>query len=176
MATAIGISLAEYLATSYHPDREYIDGEVIGRNVGQGPHSNVQTALGAWLFGDQKRLDVITLTEQRVQVSATHFRVPDLCVIRKEDFAGVIQRPPLLCVEILSPEDRWNRVQDSIDDYLKFGVAEIWVIDPEEGKAWTSGQEGGLRHAADGVLCWKGLSLDLREILPPEPASKEQFG
>ena len=67
-----------------------------------------------------------TLTEQRVQVSAMHFWVPDLCVIRKEDFAEIIQRPPLLCIEILSPEDRWIRLQESIDDYLQFGVPEIW--------------------------------------------------
>ena len=29
MATATGISLAEYLATDYRPDREYLDGEVV---------------------------------------------------------------------------------------------------------------------------------------------------
>src|ERR1035441_8654247 len=127
MATATGISLSEYLATDYKPDREYLDGEVVERNVGQGPHSYTQTALGAWLFGQQKRWNMLTLTEQRVQVSGTHYRIPDLCVVRKDDFANIIQRPPLLCVEILSPEDRWNQVQDSIADYLRFGVPEIWV-------------------------------------------------
>ena len=168
MATATGISLSEYLATDYKPDREYLDGEVVERNVGQGPHSYTQTALGAWLFGQQKRWNMLTLTEQRVQVSGTHYRIPDLCVVRKDDFANIIQRPPLLCVEILSPEDRWNRVQDSIADYLRFGVPEIWVIDPEEAKAWICTPEGGQRLVADGVLRWNGLSIELREILPDE--------
>jgi len=166
MATATGISLAQYLATDYKPDREYIDGEVVERNVGQGPHGHVQLALGAWFYGHQKRWGVRTIPEQRVQVSEWHFRVPDLCVVRKEDFANIIQRPPLLCVEVLSPDDRWNRVQDSIDDYLQFGVPEIWVVDPQEAKAWICSPEGGPRLVTDGVLRWKDASIELREVLP----------
>ena len=34
----------------------------------------------------------------------------------------VTMRAPLLCVEVLSPDDRWYRVQDSLADYLKMGV------------------------------------------------------
>ena len=161
-------TLAEYLATDYQPDREYIDGVVLERNAGFGPHGLFQAALGGWLCAQQKRLLLCTLIAQRVQVSETHIRVPDVCVVRKEDFANIVRRPPVLCVEILSPEDRWNRVQDSIADYLRFGVPEIWVIDPEEAKAWTCTPEGGLRQVADGVLRWNGLSIELREILPDE--------
>jgi Uma2 family endonuclease len=166
MATAIGISLAEYLATDYQPDREYLDGEVVERNVGHGPHSYVQIALGAWFYAQQKGWGMITLPEQRVQVAATRFRVPDLCVIRKEDFANIIQHPPLLCIEILSPEDRWYRVQDSIDDYLRFGVPEVWIIDPEAAKAWTCTREGGVRLLEGGALRWHDASIELSEILP----------
>ena len=166
MATATGVTLAEYLATDYKPDREYVDGEVLESNVGQGTHSYTQTALGAWLYGQQKAHGMRTLTEQRVQVSAMHFRVPALCVIRKEDFAEIIQRPPLLCIEILSPEDRWSRLQESIDDYLQFGVPEIWVIDPKDAKLWICTPAGGVRLAADNILRWNDLTLELREILP----------
>lgn len=166
MATATGISLAEYLATDYKPDCEYIDGLLLERNAGYGPHSYVLAALAAWLCGQTKRWGQFTLSVQRVKVSETRIRVPDLCVVRKEDFANIIQRPPLLCVEILSPEDRWNRVQESIDDYLQFGVPEIWVIDPEEAKAWICTPEGGQRLVANGVLSWKDVSIQLRELLP----------
>ena len=166
MATAPANSLTEYLATDYKPDREYLDGEVVERNAGYGPHGYVEAALGAWLCGEQKRWRVFTLLVQRVQVSETRIRVPDVCVVRKEDFANIIQRPPLLCVEVLSPDDRWNRVQDSIDDYLKFGVPEIWVVDPQEAKAWICSPEGAPRLVTDGVLRWKDVSIELREILP----------
>jgi len=65
--------------------------------------------------------------------------------------------PPLLCVEILSPEDRspedrWSRVQESISDYLRFGVPEIWVIDPQNAMAWVSTPD---------------FELALSDILPP---------
>jgi len=39
MATQVRISLQEYLATSWRPDREYIDGEVRERNVGKWEHA-----------------------------------------------------------------------------------------------------------------------------------------
>jgi hypothetical protein len=35
MAATTQIPLSEYLATSYRPDREYVDGEIRERNVGK---------------------------------------------------------------------------------------------------------------------------------------------
>ncbi len=40
MAT-LQISLEEYLRTSYHPDRDYVDGEVQVRNLGEFDHGAV---------------------------------------------------------------------------------------------------------------------------------------
>ena len=168
MAIATGITLEEYLAADYQPDCEYADGKVLARNVGEGPHSYTQIALGAWFYASQKTLGLIALSEQRVQISKARFRVPDLCVIKKEDFAKIIGLPPLLCVEILSPEDRWNRLQESIDDYLQFGVPEVWVIDPQNRKAWICARGSEPRLIIDGVLRWNNLTIELREILPPE--------
>jgi Uma2 family endonuclease len=42
----------------------------------------------------------------------------------------VITHAPLLCVEILSPEDRIGRVEDKIEEYFRMGVRAVWVIDP----------------------------------------------
>jgi Uma2 family endonuclease len=39
--------------------------------------------------------------------------------------------PPRLAVEVLSPDDRANRVMRKIADYLRTGVAMVWVLDPE---------------------------------------------
>jgi Uma2 family endonuclease len=39
--------------------------------------------------------------------------------------------PPVLAVEVLSPNDRWSRVTLKITDYLKNGVALVWLIDPQ---------------------------------------------
>ncbi|MBC8113368.1 MAG: Uma2 family endonuclease [Candidatus Saccharimonas sp.] len=39
--------------------------------------------------------------------------------------------PPVVAVEVLSPEDRVNKVANKVDEYLAFGVRQVWVVDPE---------------------------------------------
>jgi hypothetical protein len=47
MASSVLVSLHEYLTTSYQPDRDYVDGELKERSVGEQPHSVVQTIIAA---------------------------------------------------------------------------------------------------------------------------------
>jgi len=42
MTTKPFVSVEEYLKTSYEPDRDYVDGEVQARNVGERDHSILQ--------------------------------------------------------------------------------------------------------------------------------------
>jgi Uma2 family endonuclease len=42
---------------------------------------------------------------------------------------------PDLCVEIVSPGDRWSDLADKVDEYLAAGVRLVWVIDPARRKA-----------------------------------------
>ena len=63
----------------------------------------------------------------------------------------VITAPPEVAVEVLSPEDRAADVQDRIDDYLRFGVPAVWLIDPERKRAWIHTPEGAC-EALDRVL------------------------
>ena len=41
MAASTVVPLSEYLRTSYRPDRDWIDGEVRERNMGELPHAAV---------------------------------------------------------------------------------------------------------------------------------------
>ena len=46
MASTVAlVTLEDYLATSYRPDREWIDGEVKERNLGKWEHARVQALL-----------------------------------------------------------------------------------------------------------------------------------
>lgn len=38
--------------------------------------------------------------------------------------------PPLLAVEVLSPEDPAGKVIEKLNDYLRCGVCLVWVLDP----------------------------------------------
>ena len=45
MQAATLISVTEYLATSYRPDVDYLDGQLVERNVGEFDHSRLQALL-----------------------------------------------------------------------------------------------------------------------------------
>ncbi|HEY3455788.1 MAG TPA: Uma2 family endonuclease [Bryobacteraceae bacterium] len=103
MSTAALVSIGEYLSTSYRPDRDLVDGQLIERNVGEYDHSRLQGALTTWLTNRQRAWNIRVLPEQRLRVSATRFRIPDVCVIsRNQGIEPVFTKPPLVCIEVLS--------------------------------------------------------------------------
>jgi Uma2 family endonuclease len=164
--TAVPITLDEYMSTSYSPDCEYIDGLVVARNVGQGKHAYTQGKVYLSLSGQVLWRKLIVLPEQRVRVSGTRVRIPDVCVV--EELEEVVTKPPLLCVEVLSPDDRWSRVIASVGDYQTMGVPCVWVIDPYQVKAWTFESENPPLQVKDGRLTAQSLSVEvqLNDILP----------
>jgi Uma2 family endonuclease len=134
----IRVSVEEYLASSYRPDCDYVDGEVQERNLGEKEHAILQGALTYLFVHTRKAWDVEVYPALRVQVSASRFRVPDITVTRAGiAWERILRTPPLFFVEILSPEDTTGRVRQRVDDYLRFGTEHVWVIDPEPRKAYV---------------------------------------
>jgi Uma2 family endonuclease len=144
------ISVEEYLASSYEPDCDYVDGHIEERNLGERPHSRLQYRLGV-LLGAQAPPGTEVLPEVRVQVKPSRFRVPDICVAEESD-EPILTKPPLLCIEVLSPEDRMSRIEARIQDYLEMGVSYVWVLDPETKQAYVATAADGLREVKTGVL------------------------
>lgn len=164
------VSLNEYLNTDYEPDCDYVDGFLEERNVGKKKHSRTQTRLSAWLHAREADHGFTVLTEQRVQVAPRRVRIPDICLLERADQDEVTQHPPLLWIEILSPEDRWQRIQTRLNDALSFGVRTIWIIDPYEKQAWIATAERGTVPVEDARLRSTNptLEVDLKEILPED--------
>ncbi len=115
------VSLNEYLAASYRPDRDYVDGQLLERHVGEWDHSRLQALLLKYLLKYEDTLGLLVVPEQRVQVTQSRFRIPDLCVVRGNPGEQILTHPPLLCIEILSPADRMSSMQERMDDFLSFG-------------------------------------------------------
>jgi len=152
MGAATLIPVAEYLTTSYDPDREYIDGRVVERNLGERTHGRIQRKLIVYFDARSKEFDIEVIPEQRVQVSATRFRIPDVTVVKASQAQGeIFTAPPHLCIEILSKDDTLDYMQEKIDDYLRFGVAYIWIINPRLRKGYVV-TKSGMVEAASGVL------------------------
>ena len=151
MSTAVIVGVDEYLATSYRPDCDYVEGEVLERNVGTKDHSKLQREVLKW-FLDRRELRLAVFPEQRIRVAPGRFRIPDVCVVPlPEPDEQVFTRPPYICIEVLSPEDSFPKIQDRFDDYLAMGVPNIWVLDPPSRRAWSIAREGHFA-ALDGIL------------------------
>jgi Uma2 family endonuclease len=131
MATSTTIPVSEYLATSYRPDCEFVDGEIQERNLGERDHSDLQKRILFLLSIPENGRHASAQPELRVQVKADRFRVPDVCVLaRHAPREQIVRTPPLLCVEVLSPEDTVQRMRDRVRDFLDMGVRAVWIVDP----------------------------------------------
>jgi Uma2 family endonuclease len=152
MGAATLFSVEEYLSTSYSPDREYIDGRIVERNLGELTHSRIQRRSIVYFDLRSKQLGIEVVPEQRVQVSPTRFRVPDVTVVKASQFQGeIFSSPPHLCIEILSKDDTLDYMQEKIDDYLRFGVPYVWIINPRLRKGYVA-TDAGIVETRSGVL------------------------
>ena len=144
------LSLEEYLQTSYKPDCDFVDDHIEERNVGKFDHNRIQILIAAWFLSQEKNWGVIALPEQRTQVSSRRVRIPDVCLIRAEvPREQVSLTPHLLCVEVLSPEDRLSGTTQVMDDYAAMGVQHLWIVDPIDRIAYIYQPGGKLQLVTD---------------------------
>jgi Uma2 family endonuclease len=148
MATSPALfSINEYLRTSYKPDVDFVDGEIEERNVGTYDHTKIQTLVATLFNINEDAWQTDTVVEQRIRVSPTRVRICDVAILRADaPHEDVTTTPPLICIEILSPEDRLTRAQIVLGDYLEMGVQNLWLIDPIRRIAYTF-DAAGLRIA-----------------------------
>ena len=153
MSTKLLMDVEEYLHTSFDgSDCEYLDGEVVERNMGEIPHGDVQLALGRALSTLRPTLGIRVIPEIRIQIHGRRFRVADLAVWRHDDIGtGIPTVPPFLAIEILSPDDRMSEMLERIHDYLSFGVPCVWLLDPRTHGAFVY-TAGGMQEVKDGIL------------------------
>jgi Uma2 family endonuclease len=149
------VTIQQYLSTAYSPDCDYVDGEVQERNLGEFDHARLQCAVIAYFYTRRKEWGICVVPEQRVQVSPTRFRIPDVCVVLGQPKDQIFREPPFICIEILSPEDRISRVNERVSDYFKFGVPYVWILDPQTRKAWR---------------CTPGAMIEVPELRTENPA------
>jgi Uma2 family endonuclease len=165
MGVGIPISLDEYLRTSYRPDCDFVDGQIVERNVGLMRHARALAKISCWLH----KPGLQPLIAVRTQVSPSRVRVPDVVVCRMPlPEEEIVTTPPYLCVEVVSPEDTMFGMQERIDEYLAFGVPNVWVIDPWKHRGWRVTQEGWIT-ASDGVMrtADRRLAMPLSDVLLP---------
>ena len=136
LATApeLEMSVAEYLTGDFETDVDFVDGRIEERNVGELDHSKWQVALILWFAQHKAEWGLRGFPELRIRVSATRYRVPDVCVFapNQQPSEPIPSSPPLAVFEILSPEDRFSRIAVRLADFERMGVQNIFVLDRDE--------------------------------------------
>jgi len=160
------VTVEEYLHTVYEPECDYVDGCLEDRNVGEYDHGALQSILSFLFMSNRDAWKVRVVTDVRTQVKLTRYRCPDVLVLRADaPREQILTHPPLIAIEILSPEDRLSRFRVKIDDYVAFGVENIWIIDPATRSAMTA-DRFGLHPVESGELTVPEtpIRVDLKEL------------
>lgn len=162
------MTVDEYLRARFDDaDRDFVEGEVFERNMGEAEHSIVQGELIRRLFAVSEAAGLEVRPEIRLQTTLNRFRVADIAVWRAPDAPrrGIAAPPPFLVIEILSPEDRMIRVQAKVQEYLSMGTAFVWVVDPYERQAlvYTPARPGGAPTATLDTRA-PNLSIELPDL------------
>ena len=160
------ITIEEYLATSYEPDPEFLDGVLEEKKMGERDHGFLQMAVGAWFFNHRAEWKIDVIAEYRTKTSKSRIRLPDVSVVWQGQAAERVRvTPPLIVIEILSPEDRPGRVMNRLDEFVSMGAENLWILDPIDRSAATYSRFG-MKPANGERLEVAGtpIYLDLAEI------------
>ncbi|HWF07354.1 MAG TPA: Uma2 family endonuclease [Bryobacteraceae bacterium] len=76
----------------------------------------------------------------------------------------IIRTPPVLCIEILSREDRIDRYEDRVNDYFEMGVSACWIIDSRGCRGWLA-TPGRFDEVEDGVLRFGEFEMPVAAVV-----------
>ena len=173
MSALSTISLEQYLQTSHEPECELIDGELVPKAMGTAPHSILQSWLVYLLVAKFGPFRV--RTEQSIRLSDRMVLIPDVCVLRPGALREglLVVDPPSLCIEILSPSDRFSAAEKKCRIYLEWGVGVCWIFAPDSKKVWEVSADGGTVLRTE--LSIESLSIPLSRAFPPEDGLVESI-
>jgi len=143
MATHTQMSAEEYLTTRFAgPDPEYLDGQILERQLPDIPHSRAQRRLSALFDNLGKKLPLHAFPELHLRLGPRHYRIADLAIFDHEPPERIPSTPPLVAIEILSPDDTFREIQDKFEEYRLWGVPHLWFVDPGPRKIYVYSEKG----------------------------------
>ncbi len=140
--------------------QELVKGEIEEMPPPKARHGMVQSEI-AWLlknFVKPRKLGwVVTESGTILERDPDTVRGPDVSfysIFRQpqppEDYFEI---PPDLAVEVLSPDDRRNKVRAKIAEYVTNGVRLVWLVDPEARTVMVySGNTRGVEYVETDTL------------------------
>jgi Uma2 family endonuclease len=168
MASTTGalVSVEDYLARTEKPNAEYENGILYPKPMPSFAHSDLEYIATDLL----RRQGARAFPELTFRVGPTRFLIPDVAVVARVE-GDYLTEAPILCIEILSPEQRLGEMLAKCEQYHTWGVPYCWVIDPEKRTAWEYHKNGEpVKAVRNSALRAGDLSVALEELFSGLPA------
>ena len=158
MGAKTASSVEQYLHTSFPDlDREYRDGELVERSLPDYLHGKTQALLCAFFLALRSRLPLFTCAETRMRLGPNVILIPDVAVFHPTEPPLLPETPPLIAIEVLSPDDRLTVVREKLQEYKAWGVPHVWLVDPHGRRLYTCDE--GLTEAASLTVPELGITV-----------------
>ncbi|MEM8675960.1 MAG: Uma2 family endonuclease [Cyanobacteria bacterium P01_G01_bin.67] len=130
----------EYLQYDHNPDNRYelVDGKLELMNPPTFRHILIAKFIERELDREINRFTFpwLAMREGGIRTGWRKSRIADVYVVEKSqvidslDESGVIDNPPLLVVEVVSPESIKRDYRYKRSEYAALGINEYWIVDP----------------------------------------------
>lgn len=164
MATRALITPEQYLATHFEREPELVRGELVERPLPTFSHGNIQLVLGSRLLAFAQTHGMFIAVEVRMRLDRDLYRIPDIGVWAGPEPPGQLPfTPPLVVVEVSSPDDRLHDLLQKLEEYQVWGVQHIWLVEPELKKFHVY-DNGSLREVRRLELPELGFAVTAAEL------------
>ncbi len=146
--TQIGVE--EYLALAFpdRPEPDYVHGEVVERALPTPIHARIQVLQGKFFAPFEEPARFVSMSELRVRIEPDVFRVIDFAVYRDRLPEGrYATSPAFIAIEIVSPDDNYYNLTQRLEDYRRWGVPHVWLVDPWRKRLYECTEAGLLQRA-----------------------------
>jgi len=166
------ITLEEFLKfPETKPASEYIDGAITQKPMPKGRHSSLQSELCTHVNQTAKAQKIAYAFPELRCTFAGRSIVPDIAIFQwlhipfstEGKILVDFNLPPDWTIEILSPEQKPNKVIGNILHCLKYGCRLGWFIDLDDGSvlAFLPNQQPELMQGSDRLPVLEGIDLEL---------------
>jgi Uma2 family endonuclease len=170
------------IAPTTKPASEILFGRVVQKMSPSSKHAVAQRRLGTLLFAWCGEAGFVG-TEQEFRIGPpgepARSLVPDVCYfsLGPEGLAPVLASPyptfpPMLAVEVLSPDDRVGRVMHKTEVLLRSGTAIVMIVDPDDRSVLIFDADGSRMYEGDATFTHPllpGLAIPLATLFRDFP-------
>jgi len=131
MSTKALVPVEEYLRMSFEGSGpEYLDGELVDRSTAGVAHSSAQANLIAYFGIRRAEFSFQVRPGLHMRLAPSRIRVADVVVFLEKPTEEIPSVPPHIAMEIVSPGDRYSEIHKKLDEYWRWGIKHVWLLEP----------------------------------------------